>query len=148
MKVILTQDIKGTGKKGDIKEVADGYAKNFLIKKGLAVEATNQNLNVLQGKKESEQHKIDLDIEAAKKTLAVINKKTVTIKAKAGASGKLFGAITSNDIANKIETLFGEKIDKKKIKLKSEIKNYGSYEAEIKLYTGIIAQVMIEVIEE
>lgn len=148
MKVIFMQDVKGSGKKGEVKEVSDGYARNFLITKGLAVEATNKNLSDLAGKQSSAQHKIDVDMENANNTAAVINEKTVKISAKAGSAGKLFGAVTSGQIADAIQEQFGQKVDKKKISLKSEIKNFGTYEADIKLYNGISAKMTVEVTEE
>ena len=147
MKVIFTQDVKGSGKKGEIKNVSDGYARNFLIIKGLAVEATPKNLSDLEGKQASAQHKIDVDTAEAKKTADILNDKKVIIKAKAGSSGKLFGAVTSAQIADEIAAQYGQKVDKKKISLKSEIKNFGEYEAEIKLYTGISAKMKVEVTE-
>jgi len=148
MKVIFMQDVKGSGKKGEVKEVSDGYARNFLITKGLAVEATNKNLSDLAGKQSSAQHKIDVDKENANNIAAVINEKTVKIPAKAGSAGKLFGAVTSGQIADAIQEQFGQKVDKKKISLKSEIKNFGTYEADIKLYNGISAKMTVEVTEE
>ena len=147
MKVIFMQDVKGSGKKGEIKNVSDGYARNFLITKGLAVEATPKNLSDLEGKQASAQHKIDVDTAEAKKTAEILNDKKVIIKAKAGSSGKLFGAVTSAQIADEIAAQYGHKVEKKKISLKSEIKNFGEYEAEIKLYTGISAKMKVEVTE-
>jgi len=147
MKVIFTQDVKGSGKKGEIKNVSDGYARNFLITKGLAVEATPKNLSDLEGKQASAQHKIDVDTAEAKKTADILKDKKVIIKAKAGSSGKLFGAVTSAQIADEIAAQYGQKVDKKKISLKSEIKNFGEYEAEIRLYTGISAKMKVEVTE-
>ena len=147
MKVIFTQDVKGSGKKGEIKNVSDGYARNFLIAKGLAVEATNKNLSDLEGKQASQQHKIDVEKAEANRIAGVVNGKRLTIKAKAGSAGKLFGAVTSAQIAEQIEVQFGEKVEKKKVSLKSEIKNFGEYEADIKLYSGISAKITVEVTE-
>ena len=147
MKVIFIQDVKGSAKKGDMKEVADGYARNMLLKKGLAVEATPENINKLQGQKASEQHKKDVEKQNAEEIKAVIDGKTVTIKAKAGTGSRLFGSVTSAQIAQELEKQYGQKIDKKKIGLKSEIKAFGSFSAEIRLYTGISANIGIEVIE-
>ena len=147
MKVIFTQDVKGSGKKGEIKNVADGYARNCLLSKGLAVEATPKNLSDLKGKQDSAQHKIDVEKAEAGKTAEVINGKKVVIKAKTGSAGKLFGAVTSSQIADAVAEQYGQKVDKKKINLKTEIKNFGEYEAEIKLYTGISAKVTVEVTE-
>lgn len=146
MKVILLQDVKGTGKKGEVKEVADGYARNFLLAKGIAVEATPKNLSDLAGKKASEQHKIEVEKQIAKEIADAVNGKKVCVKAKAGQGGKLFGAVTSGDIAGQIEKQLGKKIEKKKISV-AEIKAFGTYEAEIKLYPGISAKVSVEVSE-
>lgn len=147
MKVIFLQDVKGSGKKGEVKNVSDGYARNFLIGKGLAVEATAKNMNLLDGQKASVQHKKDVEKQTAEEIAAAINGKTVKAIAKAGSNGRLFGSVTSGNIAELIETQFGKKIDKKKITLKTEIKNFGTYEADIKLYNGVTAKVTVEVEE-
>lgn len=148
MKVIFLQDVKGSGKKGEVKNVADGYARNFLIGKGLAVEATAKNMNLLDGQKASEQHKKDVEKQNAEDVKAAIDGKKVVAPAKAGSNGKLFGSVTTGTIAELIEKQFGKKIEKKKISLKSDIKNFGTYEADIKLYNGVSAKVTIEVVEE
>lgn len=147
MKVIFTEDVKGTAKKGEIKEVSDGYARNLLIPKGKAVEATAKNLSELAGKKASEQHKIDTDKKNASDTAEAINGKKVTITAKAGTAGKIFGSVTAGNIADAINEQLGYKIEKKKISLKADIKNFGTYETTIKLYNGISAKVTAEVVE-
>ncbi|MBQ7047277.1 MAG: 50S ribosomal protein L9 [Oscillospiraceae bacterium] len=148
MKVIFLQDVKGSGKKGEIKNVADGYARNFLINKGLAVEATPKNMNLLDGQKASEQHKKDVEKQNAEDIKAKINDRKIVAKAKAGSNGKLFGSVTTGNIAELIEKQFGCKIDKKKVSLKNDIKNFGTYEAEIKLYVGVTAKVTVDVVEE
>lgn len=148
MKVILLKDVKGTGKQGDVKEVADGYARNFLIGKGLALEATAKNLSDLAGKKASAQHKIDLEKQAARDAADTIKDKKVTIRAKAGANGKLFGAITAGNVADAIGAQLGVTVDKKKITLKSEIKSYGEFSAEVRLYAGITASLTVSVEED
>jgi large subunit ribosomal protein L9 len=148
MKVIFLQDVKGSGKKGEVKNVADGYARNFLIGKGLAVEATAKNMNLLDGQKASEQHKKDVEKQNAEDIKAAIDGKKIVAPAKAGSNGKLFGSVTTGTIAELIEKQFGRKIEKKKISLKSDIKNFGTYEADIKLYNGVSAKVTIEVVEE
>ena len=147
MKVILLKDVKGTGKQGEVKEVADGYARNFLLSKGLALEATPKNLSDLAGKKSSEQHKKDVEKANAQEIADSINKKKITVKAKAGQGGKLFGSVTSGNIADVIEKQLGFKVDKKKIS-SAEIKAFGTYEAEIRLYNGISAKVTVDVVEE
>ncbi|MGN0642979.1 MAG: 50S ribosomal protein L9 [Huintestinicola sp.] len=147
MKVIFLQDVKGSGKKGDVKEVSDGYARNFLLGKGLAVEATAKNMSDLAGKKSSEQHKADVAKQEALDNAAKLKGKTVVCKAKAGAGGKLFGAVTAGNIAELIEEQLGVKADKKKVALSSEIKAFGTYSAEVKLYAGISEKITVEVVE-
>ncbi len=147
MKVIFLQDVKGSGKKGEVKNVSDGYARNFLLGKGLAVEATAKNMNLLDGQKASAQHKKDVEKQNAEEIASVINGKTVKAAAKAGNGGKLFGSITAANIAELIEKQFDRKIDKKKISLKTDIKNFGTYEVEIRLYTGVTAKVTVDVTE-
>lgn len=147
MKVIFLQDVKGSGKKGEIKNVADGYARNMLLPKGLAVEANAENLNKLKGQQSAEQHKIDTEKKTAQESAEKIKDKKVVIKAKAGSNDRLFGSVTPANVADAINEQFGLKIDKKKITLSSEIKNFGSYSATIKFYTGISEKIDIEVIE-
>lgn len=147
MKVIFLQDVKGSGKKGELKTVADGYARNMLLPRGLAAEATPENLNRLQGQQSSAQHKIDMEKQNARETREALDGKTVKILAKAGAGGKLFGSVTTSQIAQEIERQYGCKVDKKKISLKMEIKAFGTFTAEIRLYTGIAASMNVEVSE-
>ena len=147
MKVIFNVDVRGQAKKGELKEVSDGYARNMLIKKGLAVEATPENINHLKGQQVSAQHKIDVDKANAEAAKAKINGKTVTIKAKSGTGGRLFGSVTSAQVASAIEEQYGCKVDKKKVGLKSEIKAFGTFSADIKLYNGINAEMTVEVVE-
>ncbi len=147
MKVIFIQDVKGSGKKGEMKEVSDGYARNMLLKKGLAVEATPENINHLKGQQASAQHKIDVEKANAQQTKETINGKTVVVTAKAGTGGRLFGSVTSANVAQAVQEQYGCKVDKKKISLKSDIKAFGTFSAEIRLYTGIVAEMTIEVKE-
>lgn len=147
MKVIFLQDVKGSGKKGEIKNVADGYARNMLLPKGYAVEATPANMNKLEGEKASAQHKIDMDIQSAKEAAALIKGKKVDIAAKAGSNGKLFGSVTAANISEAIEKQLGIKVDKKKITLSADIKNFGSYTAVVKLYNSISETIDLEVSE-
>ena len=148
MKVILIKDVKGSGKEGDVLNVADGYARNFLIGKGLAVEATAKNINELNGKKASAQHKLDVEKEENLKIKEKLDKKEITISAKAGQGGKLFGAITAANVADVISKNFGVTIDKKKISLNSEIKSFGDFTADVKLSQGVSFTVSVKVIEE
>ncbi|MDE6518856.1 MAG: 50S ribosomal protein L9 [Ruminococcus sp.] len=147
MKVIFLQDVKGSGKKGEVKNVADGYARNMLLPKGFAIEANAENLNKLKGQQSSEQHKIDTEKKTAQESAEKIKDKKVVIKAKAGSNDRLFGSVTPAQVADAINTQFGLKIDKKKVTLSSEIKNFGSYSATIKFYTGISEKIDIEVVE-
>ncbi|MDE7364380.1 MAG: 50S ribosomal protein L9 [Ruminococcus sp.] len=147
MKVIFLQDVKGSGKKGEVKNVADGYARNMLLPKGFAIEANAENLNKLKGQQSSEQHKIDTEKKTAKESAEKIKDKKVVIKAKAGSNDRLFGSVTPAQVADAVNAQFGLKIDKKKVTLSSEIKNFGSYSATIKFYTGISEKIDIEVVE-
>ena len=112
MKVILTQDVKGSGKKGELINAADGYARNFLLPKGLAVEANNQAMDELKAKEASKQHKIQVEREAAMEASKKLEGKTVQIKAKAGAGGKLFGAVTNKEVAEAIQKQYNVTVDK------------------------------------
>ena len=147
MKVILLQDVQGTGKKGEVKEVKDGYARNCLIKQKLAVEATNANMNILEGQQAHAQHKIDTEIANAKKIAEIIEGKTFRTEMKAGANGKLFGSVTAKDISRMIKEANGLDVDKKKIVLKNEIKTFGTFEAEARLYNGVTAGFKVQVTE-
>lgn len=147
MKVIFLQDVKGSGKKGEIKNVADGYARNMLLPKGYAVEATAANMNKLEGAQASAQHKIDVDVQNAKEAAAKIKGKRVDITAKAGSNGKLLGSVTSGNVADALAKQFGVTVDKKKIVLSTDIKNFGSYTATVKLYNGISETIDVEVSE-
>ena len=148
MKVIFLQDVKGSGKKGEVKEDADGYARNFLIGKGLAVEATAKNMSDLAGKRSSEQHKADVAKQEAQAAAAKIKDKKVICKSKAGQGGKLFGSVTAANIADLISEQLGVPVDKKKISLASEIKTFGTYTAEVKFLAGISEKITVEVVEE
>ena len=147
MKVILLQDVKGTGKKGEVHEVKDGYGVNFLIKKGLAQEATAKNLNLLQGQKDSAQHKIDVDIANAKEIAAKLQDKKVTVAAKAGQNGRLFGTVTAKEVSAAIKQELGGDVDKKKIVLNLKIEGFGDYSAEARLYAGVSAKFTVSVVE-
>lgn len=146
MKVILLADVKGQGKKGELCNVSDGYARNFLFPKKLAIEADSTALNELKNREESAAHHKKEEIAAAKEIAAKLEGKTVTIKAKAGSNGKLFGSVTSKEIAAEINKNFGTEIDKKKMSV-ADIKNFGEYTAEIKLYQGITAKINVKVSE-
>lgn len=148
MKVILKEDVQGSGKKGDIVNVSDGYAKNFLLKKGLAVEATPHEMNQINAKKAADAHRIQLEVDAANALSKEIGGKTVKILAKAGENGKLFGSVTSKEVADEIKKQLNVELDKRKINLKTEIKKFGTYDAEIKLQHGVMASLFVLVGEE
>lgn len=145
MKVILIKDVKGSGKAGQVLDVADGYARNFLLAKGYAIEATAKNINDLEGKKASQQHKLDVAKADAEAAAAKLSGKTLTIKAKAGQGGKLFGSVTSTTLCDMIKSQFGVDVDKKKIVLNGDIKSYGDYSFEIKMTQGVSAKMAVKV---
>ena len=148
MKVILLQDIKNVGRKDEIINANDGYARNYLFPKKLAIEATKDNLLKLQAKKTSEQNKKQAEKENNKKTAEQIRKMTLTIKAKAGANGKIFGGITSKEISEALKQQYNIEIDKKKIVLKETIKNIGKFSAEIKFGDGVNCKISLNIQEE
>lgn len=144
MDVILKADVKGLGKKGEKVKASDGYARNFLFPKGLAVEANAQSLTELRNREQSNQHKIDVEVAAANESKSKLQGKIVKITAKAGNNGKLFGSVTSKEVAAEIEKQFAVKVDKRKITM-DDIKNFGSYKIEVKLYTNIVAEMTVMV---
>lgn len=148
MKVILTQDVQGSGKKGDIVKVSDGYAKNFLLKRGLCVEANDANLKQINAKKAAEAKKLAEEKAEAAAKKKELEGKTVKVHAKAGENGKLFGSVTAQEIAEAVKSQLGYETDKRKITLEEEIKKCGTHEAEIKLYSGISAKFYVLVGEE
>jgi large subunit ribosomal protein L9 len=143
MKVILIQDVKKLGKVGDIKEVSDGYARNFLIPKGLAKEATTTLLKETQEKSVREEKKKDKEKEQAEAVKQKIDGKSITIKAKTGGGDKLFGAITVREVSDSIHQQLGLVVDKKKIDMAEPIKHLGEYQAKIKIYPSIQAEIKI-----
>lgn len=147
MKVVLKEDVKSIGKKGEVHEVSAGYARNFLFPRNLAVEADTAALNEVKTKESAKEHHKAEEVAAAQQLADKLNGKTITIHAKAGDSGRLFGAVTSKDIADEATKLAGVPVDKRKVNLKREIKNYGSFEVEIKVYPNIAATVTVNVEE-
>ncbi len=147
MKVILLQDVKALGKKGDIVNTSDGYARNFLFPKKMALEATDGNLNTANARKESERKQKIKETEAAQELVNELKKKELLLKVKTGEGGRLFGAITSKDVSEAIKKQLGLEIDKKKIVM-DNIKGTGLYEAEIKVYPEISGRLKIRVDEE
>ncbi len=147
MQVILNQDVKGTGKKGQLVNVSDGYARNFLLPKGLAKEATKDNINILKGKKESLEYKIKTETDEAKAIAEKMKEISVVIKAKAGESGKLFGSVTSKEVSEELTKQHHIKLDKKKFVMPDGIKTLGVTEVDVKLYTGIVGKLKVDVRE-
>lgn len=148
MKVILLQDIKGVGKKDEIINASDGYARNFLLPKKMAVEADKNNLNKLNVKKENEKQRKQNELENAKEIAEKIKTITLKIKAKSGENGKIFGGITSKEIAENLKEQYNINVDKKKISIQETIKMLGNYFVEIKLHEGITAKLAISIINE
>lgn len=148
MKVILKADIKGVGKKDQVINASDGYARNFLFPKNLAVEANNTNMSKLQAKNDANQYRRDQEKEAAKEVAKKIEQTILTIQVKAGENGKIFGGVSSKEIAENLEEQYGIKVDKKKINLKETIKTLGTQTIEIKLFEGVIGKLRVSVIEE
>jgi len=148
MKVILLQDEKKIGKKGEIKNVNDGYARNFLFPKGIAMEATPANLKVAENKQRQQELKKAQELDEANMLKASLEKVSgITVKAAAGKNGKLFGAVTNKDVADALAAI-GLDIDRKKINLKDPVKEAGRYEAEVKLYAGVSAKIVFDVVLE
>ena len=148
MKVILLTDVKGKGKKDQVLEVADGYAKNYLIAKKLAVAADAQNLNELKSREASKQYKYDQEKTAAMELATKLNDTTVVLKRKAGVDSKLYGAVTSKEIVQQLMQDFGLDVDKKKLSLDAPIKAFGIYSIKIKLFNNITATLTVQVAED
>lgn len=148
MKVILNADIKTLGKKGDLVNVSDGYARNFLFPRKLAVEANAANLNTVSQRESAKEYHKSVEIKNAEDLKQQLEKISVTIKVKAGANGKLFGSVTSKEVAEVLASLYGVSVDKKKIVLSEPIKAYGTYILDIKLYANITAKLNVVVVEE
>lgn len=147
MKVILQKDVKGIGKAGDIVNVSDGYGRNYLLPRGLAIDATKSNINVLNEKKKAEEKKRQKEVEAAQEIAKKLSQETIKLKVKTGENGKLFGSITSKDIQDELNKR-GYDIDKKKINLADAIKTTGTFNVDVKLYPGIQAKIKVEVVGE
>lgn len=148
MKVVLLADVKGHGKKGDVVEASDGYARNFLLPKGLAKEATKGVLNEVKGKNEAKAYHKEQEVIAAKEAAAQLEGKKVTIKSKAGDNGKLFGKITNQNVADAVKYQLHIVVDKRKVVLPDGIKTTGEHQVEIKVYPSISANITVEVLGE
>lgn len=147
MKVILTQDVKGQGKKDQIVEVSDGYARNFLFPKKLAVAADAKALNEVKNKEASLKHKIEVETAEARAVAKKLEAVTVKLYCKSGNDGRLYGSVTAKDIAAQLSSRVGAEIDKRKIQLKESIKAYGKYSVELKILTDISAKFIVSVEE-
>ena len=146
MKVILKADVKSLGKKGDLVNTSDGYARNFLFPKGLAIEANAQAMNEFNNKETAKKFHKAGEIKAANELKDRIEGKTFKVAAKAGANGKLFGSVTAKDVSAAIKEEMGENIDKRKISMQ-DIKAFGTTQIEVKVYQGITAKVFVQVVE-
>lgn len=148
MKVLLLEDVKGKGKKGDVVTVSDGYARNFLFPKGVAVEANKQNMDNAATTKQAAVHKKQQEKLAAQELADKIAKAKLTLRAKAGDTGRLFGAVTTGEVAEALQREFGIAVDKKKIDMGSAIKDLGEYEITVKLYAGVQTTLALCVVAE
>jgi large subunit ribosomal protein L9 len=146
MKVVLTQDVRAQGKKGDIINVSDGYARNFLLPRGLAVEASAQVLKEIESKEQAKKHKEETERKNAEALAARLEGLLVKINASAGADGRLYGSVTSKDIAEAMAAQHGIEIDRRKIQLNEQIKTFGTYVLEIKLYPGVTGKLNVIVV--
>ena len=147
MKIILKQDVKTIGKKDEIHEVSDGYARNFLFPRGLAAPADAAALNQARTKSEAKEHHAAEALAAAQALADKVKDKTVTLKAKGGASGRLFGKITAKDVAEALSKAVGTELDKRKVELERDIKDFGTYSATVKLHPGVSAAFKVKVEE-
>ncbi|MDD6189727.1 MAG: 50S ribosomal protein L9 [Clostridiales bacterium] len=147
MKVILQQDVKGQGKKGELKEVSDGYARNFLFPRKLAVEATADNINTMKLQEKAKQAQIAKEKAEARENADKLKNCTVKISAKAGSNGKLFGAVTSKEISDALAAQYNIEIEKNKIIQAEPIKTYGSFEVKVKLGHEISTSLKVMVVE-
>ena len=148
MKVILLDNIKGVGKKDEVINASDGYARNFLFPKKLAVEANAENMSKLNNKKESANYKKDVEKQKAEELAKKLKGILLKIKVKSGENGKIFGGVTAKEISENLKVQYKFDVDKKKIDLKETIKTLGEFEVSIKLFEGVIANLKIEVISE
>ena len=148
MKVILKADIKGVGKKDQVINASDGYARNYLFPKNLAVEANKENMSKLQAKQESAKYQKNQEKEEAMKIADKLSKIQLKGRVKAGENGKIFGGVSAKEIAQELSKEYGINVDKKKIELKETIKTLGIHNVEIKLFEGVIGKLKIDVISE
>ena len=148
MKVILKADVEGVGKEDEVINASDGYARNFLFPKNLAAEANKENMSKLKAKQDSAKYQKEQDKEEAMKTADKLSKILLKIKVKAGENGKIFGGVSSKEIAQELSKQYMIQIDKKKIDLKETIKTLGVHNVEIKLFEGVVGKLRIDVISD
>lgn len=147
MKVILLADVKGKGKRDQVIEVPDGYARNYLFAKKLAVAADNKALNELRGREASKQHKYDVEKAAAEETAKQLETITLVLKRKAGVDDKLYGAVTTKEITQQLKQDYNLDVDKKKLSMESPIKAFGTYKIKTKLFSDVSAIITVQVVE-
>ena len=148
MKVLLLEDVKGQGKKGEIVKVSDGYAKNYLIPRKLAKEATDAVMNELKAKEESRLHKIAVEREAAKALAEKIEALSVVIRQQSGSGGKFYGSVTAKEVSDELKKQHGIDLDKRMIRLAEPIKTYGKYELDVKYYQDVTGKLNLIVTEK
>ena len=148
MRVVFLTDVKGQGKKDQVKDVSDGYARNFLLPKGLAVPADAKMLNEIKNRESSRQHKIEVEKAEANALAEKLKNIVVKIKAQGGADGRLYGSVTTKDIAEALQAQHGISVDRRKLTLNDPIKAHGTYLLELKLYTEITAKVTVSVLDK
>ena len=148
MKVIFLKDVKGKGKKGEIKNVADGYAHNFLLKNNLAIEANQATISKLDGQKKKEQKEVAQELEEAKQLKEKLETLTIELKAKSGEGGRLFGSITTKQVATELEKTHGIKLDKRKMDLDDAIRALGYTDVPVKVHPDVVATLKVHVTEE
>lgn len=147
MKVILLTEVKGKGKKDQVIEVSDGYARNYLFAKKLAIEADAKALNELKGREASRQHKHDVEKAAAEETAKRLESITLVLQHKAGIDNKLYGAVTTKEIVQQLKQEYGIEVDKKKLSIESPIKTFGTYKIKAKLFSDVQATITVQVVE-
>lgn len=148
MKVIFQQDVKGKGKKGEVKEVAEGYARNFLLPRGLAVEASTGNINALKDQKQRESKQKQVELEQSRQLARELEELDIIIRTKAGDGGRLFGSVTSKQISQQLKKEHGLQVDKKKIKLDDPIRTLGVTKVPVKLHPKVTATLSVQVLEQ
>ncbi|ADU52428.1 LSU ribosomal protein L9P [Thermaerobacter marianensis DSM 12885] len=145
MKVVLLQDVKGLGRKGDVKDVADGYARNFLLPRGLAREATREVLNQLQQQEAARQRRAQQELDQARAMARRLEGQSVEVRARAGENGRLFGSVTSQDVAEALHRAFGVKIDRKRVDLPEPLRQLGSYGVALRLHPQVTCRITVVV---